>query len=219
MLSVYSTAPADWATRWQWGLTPLQRCYRSILQPQPTEPLVGSGVLPLFRDAIGLFYSPSRLSHSLAVGSYPSSEMLSVYSTAPADWATRWQWGLTPLPRCYRSILQPQPTEPLVGSGVLPLFRDAIGLFYSPSRLSHSLAVGSYPSSEMLSVYSTAPADWATRWQWGLTPLQRCYRSILQPQPTGQMRFCIKLQRLRKQNKNAYKKITHTFILFLLISI
>ena len=43
---------------------------------------------------------------------------------------------------------------------------------------------GSYPSAEVQSVYSTAPADWATRtliWRESLTLLQRCNRCIIQP--------------------------------------
>ena len=127
-----------------WGsLTPLQRCSRCILQSQP----------------IG----PTR--HSLGE-SYPSAEMQSVYSAVSADWAN----------------------TTLVG-GVLPLCRDAVGVFCSLSRLGqhdthwgsltplqrcsrcilqsqpigptgHSLGE-SYPSAEMQSVYSTAPADLA----------------------------------------------------------
>ena len=49
----------------------------------------------------------------------------------------------------------------------------------------------SYSTVEMQSVYSAAPADWAKgyllRW-WGLTPLQRYSRCILQPQSTGPTR-------------------------------
>ena len=162
----------------RWGsLTPFQRCSRCILQPQSTGPslrqsypfsemqsvystapvdwaLVGA-VLPLFRDAVGVFYSLSRLgprwgsltpfqicsrcilqpqSTGPSLGqSYPFSEMQSVYSTAPVDWA--------------------------LVEAVLPLFRDAVGVFYSPSRL-------------------------GSRWG-SLTPFQRCSRCILQPQPTG----------------------------------
>ena len=223
MQSAYSTASADWATRtliervlplcrdavgifyslsrlghqdtyWE-SLTPLQRCSRHILQPQPTGP-------------------PGHLLRE----SYPSAEMQSAYSTVSADWATRtliervlpfcrdavgifyslsrlghqdtyWE-SLTPLQRCSRHILQPQPTGP-------------------PGHLLRE----SYPSAEMQSAYSTASADWATRtliervlplcrdavgifyslsrlghqdtyWE-SLTPLQRCSRHILQPQPTG----------------------------------
>ena len=119
MQSVYSTAPADRVTR----------------------TLVGE-VIPLCRDAVGVFYSSSRLGHpdtrwgshtplqkcsrcilqlqqtgppghSLEK-SYPSAEMQLVYSTAPADRATR----------------------TLVGE-VIPLCRDAVGVFYSSSRLGH----------------------------------------------------------------------------------
>ena len=47
------------------GLNSLQRSIQCILQSQSTEPLVGSeGVLPFCRDAVGVFYSPSRLGHS-----------------------------------------------------------------------------------------------------------------------------------------------------------
>ena len=53
--------------------------------------------------------------------SYPSEEKRSVYSTAPADWATRWG-NLTPLQRCSRCILQAKPTEPLIG-GIIYIFK------------------------------------------------------------------------------------------------
>ena len=47
------------------------------------------GALLLCRDAIGVFYSPSRLNHRTFVGqsSYPSAEMKTVYSIAPAHWS------------------------------------------------------------------------------------------------------------------------------------
>ena len=114
-------------------------------------------VLLLRRDAVGVFYSPSRLGFSFGE-SYISAEMQSVYSTALADWTTRWG-SLTPLQRCSRCILPPQPTGLLVG-GVLLLCRDAVGVFYSLSRLGYSLGE-SYSSAEMQSVYSTALVDWA----------------------------------------------------------
>ena len=143
-------------------------------------------------------------------GSYSSAEMQSVYSTVPADWVTRWE-SLTPLQRCSQFILQSQPTGLLVGrvlqldrdavsvfysqcipqsqstgllvGKVLHLYRDAVSLFYSPSRLGYSLG-RSYTSAEMQSMYSTLPADWATRWE-GLTARQRCSQCILQSQQTG----------------------------------
>ena len=177
MQSVYSTASPDWPTRWR-GLTSLPRCSRCILQLHPTGPLVGE-VSPLYRDAVGVFYSFSRLAHSLA-RSHLSTEMQSVYSTASPYWPTRWR-GLTSLPRCSRCILQLHPTGPLVGE-VSPLYRDAVGVFYSFTRLDHSLA-RSHHSTEMQSVYSTASPDWPTRWR-GLTSLPRCSRCILQLYPT-----------------------------------
>ena len=93
--------------RWK-SLTPLQRCSWCILQFQPTGPsleesypfakmqlmystvpadrtLVGR-VLPLCRDAVDVFYSPSRQD-------------------------PRWR-SLTPLQRCSWCILQSQPTGP-----------------------------------------------------------------------------------------------------------
>ena len=48
-------------TRWA-SLTPLLRCCRCILPPQPTGPLV-ERVLLLCRYAVGVFFSPNRLSH------------------------------------------------------------------------------------------------------------------------------------------------------------
>ena len=71
--------------------------------------------LTLCRDALGVFYSPSRLGHRKIVGG-----------------------GLFPLQRCTRCILQPQLTGP-----------------------QENCWRGSFPSAEMHSVYSTAPADWA----------------------------------------------------------
>ena len=137
------------------------------------------GVLLLCRDAVGVFYNPSRQSHSLGE-SYPSAVKQSVYSATPADRATRWG-SLTPLPWNSRCILQLQPTEPLVG-GVLPLCRETVGVFCNPSRQSHSLGE-SYPSAVKQSVYSATPADRATRWG-SPTPLPWNSRCILQPQPT-----------------------------------
>ena len=153
MQLVYSTAPADLNTDWT-CLIPLQICSRCIIQPQLTRTHIG-GVLFLWRDAVGVFYSLSWLGHSLGE-SYPSAEMQLVYSTAPADRDTHWG-RLIPLQRCSRCILLAKPTVPLVG-GVLPLSRDAVRVFYSPSQLGHLLGE-SYPSREMQSVYSTAPAD------------------------------------------------------------
>ena len=228
------------------SLTPQLRCSRCILQPQQTRPSLGKSypsakiqsvystapmdwallgeVLPLCRDAVGVFYNHNKLGP---------------------------HWGsLTPLQRFSRCILQPQQTKPSLGKShpsaqmqsvysttttnsaltgeVLPLCRDSVGVFYSHNRLSPpwvSLtpqlrcsrcilqpqqtrpSLGkSYPSAKIQSVYSTAPMDWALLGEvlplcrdavgvfynhnklgphWGsLTPLQRFSRCILQPQQT-----------------------------------
>ena len=72
------------------------------------------GALPFCRDAVHVFHSSSWLGHWTLVGArpYPSTEMQSVYFKAPADWANR-----TPV------------------EGILPLYGDAVGVFYSPSWL------------------------------------------------------------------------------------
>ena len=178
-----------------WGsLTPQQRCSWYILQPQPTWPpghflresyfsaemqLVYStasanlttrtlveGVLFLSRDAVGIFYSLSQLTHQdtcwgsltpqqrcswyilqpqqtwppghLLRESYSSAEMQLVYSTAPANLTTR-----------------------TLVEEVLLLSRDAVGIFYSLSQLDHQ---------------DTCRGS--------LTPQQRRSWYILQPQPT-----------------------------------
>ena len=75
-------------------------------------------VLPLWRDAVGVFYS--RLGHRTLVG------------------------GVLPLCRNAVGVFYSSNRlghRTLVG-GVLPLCRDAVGIFYSPSRLGHRTLVG-----------------------------------------------------------------------------
>ena len=75
----------------------------------------------------------------------------------------------------------------LVGS-VLFLSRKAVSVFYRPSWLGHkTLVVGrSYPFAEMQSVYSTGQPTGLQNTGWrDLTPLQKSIRCILQTQPTG----------------------------------
>ena len=79
------------------------------------------------------------LSWTLIGEFYPSAEMQSVYSATPTDWTTK------------HSLV-----------GILPLCRNAVGVFYNPSRLGHRIPVGG-----------------------DLNTLQRCSWCILQPQPTG----------------------------------
>ena len=57
-------------------------------------PVGGEGVLPLCRDAVGVFYRPSRQGHSLGVRVLPLCKGFSwCIFTAPADWVTRWGRG------------------------------------------------------------------------------------------------------------------------------
>ena len=125
------------------------------------------GVLPFCRGAVGLFYSPSRGFTGHSLGEYhplrrcswcilppqptrpqdtrwgefdSSTEKQTVYSTAPADWATRHSLG-----------------------EVLLLCREAVGVFYSPNRVVHRTLAGEVLSlAEEQSVYFTAPADCAS---------------------------------------------------------
>ena len=102
-------------THW-WESSPsaeMQLVYSAAPANLATKTLIGK-VLPLCRDAVGVFCSPSQLGHqdthweSLT----PSAEMQLVYSAAPANLATK----------------------TLIGR-VLPLCRDAVGVFCSPSQL------------------------------------------------------------------------------------
>ena len=158
MQSVYFTTPADWANQivkchtWEtcgrgWGLTPLQRCSRCILQPQLT------GQIRLFSVISRKLGRERKKKKKKRRGSYPSAEMQSVYFTTPADWANQivkchtWEtcgrgWGLTPLQRCSRCILQPQLTGQIrlfsiisrkLVVGDLPLYRVVVGVFYRTS--------------------------------------------------------------------------------------
>ena len=111
------------------------------------------GVLPLCRDAVGVFYKPkptgkkswyaikqrnktSRLGHrTLVVGVVPL------------------------LQRCSRCILQPsrQAHRTIVG-GVVPLCRDAVGVFYSTSQLGHRTLI-----SGVVPLYSDVVGQFCNR--------------------------------------------------------
>ena len=170
--SVYPTVPINWATGHTLAgdLTSQQRFSRCIRQSLPTGPqdTRWRGILPLIRDSVGVFDSPYRLGHRTHIGggSYLSAEIQSVYSTVPTDWATGHTLAgdLTSqqrFSRCNRQSLSTGPQDTR-WRGILPLCRDAVGVFDSPYRLGHRTHVGggSYPSAEMQSVYSTVPADW-----------------------------------------------------------
>ena len=85
----------------------------------PGHLFCGGGVLPLCKEAVSVFYSPSQLGHRTLNGV-----------------------GVTSLQRSSWYILQPQLTGPQDarcccswGGGVgLPLCREAVGVFYSPSQ-------------------------------------------------------------------------------------
>ena len=77
----------------------------SITGASPSDCLVSylghslSGVLPLYREAVGVFYSPSRLGYQDTHwwvggwGSYHSAEKESMHSTAPAYWTRILTWN------------------------------------------------------------------------------------------------------------------------------
>ena len=76
---------------------------------------------------------------------YSSAEIQSVYSTAPADWAT----------------------EHLFGGGGSPTSLQGFSRCILLPKLTGAQDIRwrgkSYPSAEIQSVYSTAPADWFPR--------------------------------------------------------
>ena len=91
------------------------------------------------------------------------------------------------------SITETSPSDCLVSylghslGGVLSLCRDSIGVFYCSSRLGRSIFVCE---------------------GWGITPLQRCSWSILQPQLTGQF------NNVKKQLKILFKVFFVFFLFF-----
>ena len=117
MQSMSSAVPSEWATR----------------------TLIGR-VLPLWRDAVDVFCSSSRLGHlGRVLPLWRDAVDVFCSSIRVGHQDTHWE-SLTPLKRCSRCLLQLQPTGP-------------------PG---HSLG-GSYPSVEMHSVSSAVPSEWATR--------------------------------------------------------
>ena len=163
----HSGSEWNWV-RWQWRDTPHSLKFNHywilaiILFSVLSRTLVGE-VLPLNREAVGVFYSPCRLGW-----------LFSIMSGTLMGWG----WGVLPIYKEKNCILTSQPSglrlfnvisRTLVG-GVSPLSRYAVDVFCNPSRLGwdglisylgHSL-VESYSSSEMQSVYSAAPADLAS---------------------------------------------------------
>ena len=112
-----------------------------------------------------ILFSISALFSSI----WPIDRTQSVSITKP-EWPwERWQWrGTSYFPKL-----------PHYGNLTIRLF----------SVIFRTLFGKSYASVEMQSVYSTVPADGATRHLlWKISPLQRCSWCILQPppKPTGQ---------------------------------
>ena len=165
----YHSGPEWTREQWQWRSTPhslkLQHHWNLSIRLFSVIYTRWKEVLPFWRGAVGVFYKPRRLSHRAFIfwdGSYPSAEIQSVYSTAPADWASGHSLGevfllcrdtvgvfnnlsrpgrraligrgLTLLQRCSRCILQPQPSGPQETrwEGVIPLCRSAVGVYFSP---------------------------------------------------------------------------------------
>ena len=161
--------PAYWALIWE--LLPLCRDAVGVFY---NWALIGE-VLPLCRDPVGVFYNPSLL------GSH---------------------WGsITPLQRSTRCILQSQLTGLSLGNyypsaemqsvyssisadwalngEVLPLCRDPVGVFYNWALIGEVLLL----CRDVVGVFyilSRLGSHWGS-----ITPLQRCSRCILHSQPTG----------------------------------
>ena len=147
MQSVYSTVPADKANGHSLEEV-LALCRDAVgvfysISQLSHRTLVRVVFLLLCRDAIGVFYSPSQLSHRTLVRV--------VFLLLCRD----------AIGVFYRPSQLSHRT--LVRVVFLLLCRDAIGVFYSPSQLSHRTLVGVfffYSSAEMQSLYSTAPTNW-----------------------------------------------------------
>ena len=130
MQLVYSTTSADWA---------------SVI----SRTFIG-WVLPLYRDAVGVFYSLSWLVHrTFDRGNLPlCRDVVGVFYSP--SWPcqcniqdTR-RGSLTPLLKCIRCILQLQLTEPVSYPGYssgepFPFSRDDVGVFYTLSPVGRIL--------------------------------------------------------------------------------
>ena len=143
------------------------------LMPYPRHSL-GISLL-LCRDAVSVFYSPSRPGHtgwrsySSGVGVFYSPSRLSyirevlplcrdavsVFYSPSRPGHTGWRSYSSGVGVFY------SPSRLSYIREVLPLCRDAVSVFYSSSLLGH-VEWGSYRSAKMQWVYSTAPADRTT---------------------------------------------------------
>ena len=119
------------------------------------------GILPLCREAAGVFYSSSWLGHKTrVVGVLASAEKQPVYLQPQPNGPQESRCGgLTPLQRSSRCILQPQPNGPQdtpCGVGLLsiiPLFFQFIPslfqVFREPFQEHELLFASSSPSSSI----------------------------------------------------------------------
>ena len=112
--TVYSTAPVDWSHRTLVGegSTLFEKCRQCILQPQLTRPqdtCWGGGGLTPFQTCSQCILQPQLTGpqDTCLGGGCLFLEIQSVYSTAPADWATGHLLGegLTPFQKCSPSQL------------------------------------------------------------------------------------------------------------------
>ena len=138
-------------------------CSLPILKPQLNGPLDTR-----WRSLTPLQRCSRRIQEHSLGESYPSAEMQSAYSKAPAKWATGHSLGE---PYTFAEM-QSAYSGTLVG-GVLPFCRDAVGVFRNTRW--GSLTLLQRCSLPILKPQLNGPLD--TRWG-SLTPLQRCSRRI-----------------------------------------
>ena len=215
MQSVYPTTPDDGAWHSWWGVLPLCRDAVGVFySPSQRDLTLVARALSLCRHAVGVFYSPRRRGMTLVVGVLSlCRDAVGVFYSPRRRGLTLVVGGLASLQRYSRCILQSQPTRPDTcgggGSclsaeiqsvystapddgawhswwGVLPLCRDTVGDFYSPSQrdLTHAARVLSL-CRHAVGVFYSHRRRCLTVVVGVLVPLQRCSRCILQPQTTG----------------------------------
>ena len=120
LIRCYHSLPEWTRERWQWRGTPhslkLQHYWNLTIRLFTGHSLRWWwwwGLTPLQRSSWCILQpQPTGPQDTRWGKSYPSAEKQSVYYTAPADWAT----------------------GHLLVEGVLPLSREAVGVFYSPKR-------------------------------------------------------------------------------------
>ena len=130
-------------------ITPLRRCCRCILQPQPTglqDTRFVWGFLSFYCDAVGVFCSPSRLGYR-TLGVFLGG-VLSFCSDAVSVFYSSSRLGYRTLVLCGGSYL----------FAVMQLVYSTAPADWATGHSSWGRA---YPCAVMQSVYSTPQADWA----------------------------------------------------------